>query len=187
MAFPGDSVVKNPPANARDIGLIPGSGRSPGGGHDNLLLYSCLGNPTDRGTWQATVHGVAKRQTRLSKWACKHTQWLKHCIQNSTLVILPWNKQFFCFQHRATIEAVLRDKEGKAALRILSTCSLTTTCIQERLDCPATGPHSAKDPWIWNSCERTGHAWSQTVHLGLPDLANKNTEWPAKLSLINNE
>ena len=51
-------VVKNSLANAgevRDIGSIPGSGRSPGGGHGNLLRYSCLGNPTDRGAWLATV------------------------------------------------------------------------------------------------------------------------------------
>ena len=61
-------VVKNPPANAgdgRDVGLIPGSGRSPGGGNGNLLQYSCLENPMDRGAWQATVHRVAKSWTRL--------------------------------------------------------------------------------------------------------------------------
>ena len=52
-------MVKNPPANAGDSGdsgLIPGSGRSPGGGNGNLLQYSCLGNPMDRGAWWATVH-----------------------------------------------------------------------------------------------------------------------------------
>ena len=56
-------VVKNLPANAgdmRDAGLIPGSGRSPGGGQGNTLQYSCLENPMDRGAWQATVHRVAK-------------------------------------------------------------------------------------------------------------------------------
>ena len=58
--FPGGSVVKNPPANAKVMGLIPGSGRSLGEGNGNLFYYSCLGNPTDRGAWQATVHGVAK-------------------------------------------------------------------------------------------------------------------------------
>ena len=62
-------AVKNPPANAedvRDAGLIPGSGKSPGGGHGNPLQYSCLENFLDRGTSQDTVHGVAKSQTRLS-------------------------------------------------------------------------------------------------------------------------
>ena len=43
-----------------DEGLIPGSGRSPGGGNGNPLQYSCLGNPMDRGVWGTTVHGVAK-------------------------------------------------------------------------------------------------------------------------------
>ena len=58
------AVVKNPPANARDVGLISGSGRSPGVGNGNPLQYSCLGNPMDRGAWHAAVHGVAKNQTR---------------------------------------------------------------------------------------------------------------------------
>ena len=61
-------MVKNPLANAgniRDIGSIPGSRRSPGEGHENPLLYSCLENPMDRGAWRATVHGIAKSQTRL--------------------------------------------------------------------------------------------------------------------------
>ena len=57
---------KNPLANAREAGLIPGLGRSPGGGHGNPLQYSCLGNPMDRGAWRAIVHAVIKIQTRLS-------------------------------------------------------------------------------------------------------------------------
>ena len=60
-------MVKNSPANAgniRDMGLIPGLGRSPGGGHGNPLQYSCLENPVDREAWQVTVHGVTKSQTR---------------------------------------------------------------------------------------------------------------------------
>ena len=52
--------VKEPAWNAGDLGLIPGSGRSPGGGHGNPLQYSCLENPMDRGAWWATVHGVTK-------------------------------------------------------------------------------------------------------------------------------
>ena len=63
-------VVKKPPANAgdlRDVGLIPGSGRSPRGGHGNPLQYSCLENPTDRGAWWAIVHRVTKIRTRLKQ------------------------------------------------------------------------------------------------------------------------
>ena len=63
-------VVKNLPANAgdeREVNSIPGSGRSPGGGHGNPLQYSCLENPMGRGAWQATVHGVARSQTQLNQ------------------------------------------------------------------------------------------------------------------------
>ena len=61
-------VVKNPPANAGDVkdaGLIPGLGRSPGGGYGNPLQYSCLENPMDRGDWRATVLRVAQSRTGL--------------------------------------------------------------------------------------------------------------------------
>ena len=58
--FPGGTVVKNMPANAGDMGSIPGWGRSPEEGNGSPLQYSCLGNPMDRRAWQATVPGVAK-------------------------------------------------------------------------------------------------------------------------------
>ena len=60
--FPGSSVVKNLPTNA-EVGLSPGSGRSPGEGNGNPLQYSCLENSMDRGAPQATVNGVAKSKT----------------------------------------------------------------------------------------------------------------------------
>ena len=59
-------VVENTPANAGDargVGLIPGSGRPPGGGHSNPFQYSCLENSMGRGAWRATVHGVAESDT----------------------------------------------------------------------------------------------------------------------------
>ena len=74
-------VVKNPPASAgdiRDAGLIPGSGRSPGGRHGDSLQYSFLENPMDRGAWWATMHRIAKTQT-----------WLKRL---STRVLHTWEK-----------------------------------------------------------------------------------------------
>ena len=74
-------VVKNPPANAGDIGdvgSVPVLGRFPGGGHGNPLQYSYLENPMDRGAWRATVHGVTKSLTGLM-WLRTHTH--KRCIR----------------------------------------------------------------------------------------------------------
>ena len=76
MGFPGGTVVKNLPANAgnlRDAGSVPRSRRSHGGGNGNPLQYSCMGNPMDRGAWQATIHGVTKSQKRLSTHILSYT------------------------------------------------------------------------------------------------------------------
>ena len=62
MDFPSDSVVKNLPANAGDLGLIPGLGRSSGEENDNPFQYSWLGNPMDRGTWLSAVHGPGHKR-----------------------------------------------------------------------------------------------------------------------------
>ena len=61
--FPGSSDGNESACSVGDLGLIPGLGRSPGEGNGNPLQYSCLGNPTDGGAWQATVHGVTKNRT----------------------------------------------------------------------------------------------------------------------------
>ena len=82
--FPGCTVIKNPPANvgdARDVGLIPGWGTSPGRGNGNPLWYSCLGNPTDRGAWW--VHGVAKSRTQLSTHTRNVWRWGYHIFPHS--------------------------------------------------------------------------------------------------------
>ena len=70
LDLPGGSDGIESACNVGDLGSIPGSGRSLGGGHGNPRQYSCLENPTDRGARQATVHGVAKSRTRLSDLAC---------------------------------------------------------------------------------------------------------------------
>ena len=64
--FPGCSLGKESACNAGDPGSIPGSGRSPEGGHGNPLQVSCMNNPMDRGPWWATVYEVAMSQTQLS-------------------------------------------------------------------------------------------------------------------------
>ena len=66
LGFPGGSEGKASACNAGDLGSIPGLGRSPREENGNPLQYSCLENPMDRGAWWASVHGVAKSQTRLS-------------------------------------------------------------------------------------------------------------------------
>ena len=68
-SVPGGTVVKNLPANAGDMGLIPGWERSPGVGNSKPFQYSCLENPMDRGALRATVHRVSKSLTWLSYWA----------------------------------------------------------------------------------------------------------------------
>ena len=68
--FQGATSGKESASNAgdiREVGLIPGLGRSPGEGHGNPLQYSCLGNPLDRGPWWATVHRVTKSQIRVKR------------------------------------------------------------------------------------------------------------------------
>ena len=70
--FPGSSDGKVSAYNAGDLGSIPGSGRCPGEGNDNPLQYSCLENPMDQEAWWATVHGVAKSQTRLTSLHYSH-------------------------------------------------------------------------------------------------------------------
>ena len=64
QGFPGGSAAKNPPANAGDMGSIPGSGRPPREGNGNPLQYTSLGNPRDRGAWQSTICGVTKESDR---------------------------------------------------------------------------------------------------------------------------
>ena len=88
-------VVKNPSANAGDIrhsALIPGVGRPHGGGHGNPPRYSCLQNPTDRGAWRATVHRVAKSQTRLeqlSTHAVQEDLFVYIFVFNSLYLLIP--------------------------------------------------------------------------------------------------
>ena len=86
--FPGGSEVKASAYIVGDLGLIPGSGRSPGEGNGNTLQYSCLENPMDGGAWWATVHGVAKSQTRLSDFTHSLTFWNNKMLQAHLIYIL---------------------------------------------------------------------------------------------------
>ena len=116
ISFPGSSEVKESACSAGDLGSIPGLGRSPGEGNGTPLQYSCLENPMDRGAWRATVHGVAKSQTRLSNWTELEKPWLWlygsltakwylcfliHC--------LGWSQLFFQEQWSFNFVAVVND------------------------------------------------------------------------------
>ena len=90
--FPGGSVVKNLPANARDAGSISQFRRSPGEGNSNTLEYTCLGNPMDRGAWRATVYGVTKSWARLSVWACMSYIFLPPSMNHKSSKVTEWEK-----------------------------------------------------------------------------------------------
>ena len=72
-------MVKNPPAKAGDVGLIPGLGRSPRGENGDIFQYSCLENPMDRGAWQATVHGIAELDMTEHIHILTGVRWTPHC------------------------------------------------------------------------------------------------------------
>ena len=82
-------VVKNPPANARDTGLIPWWGRSPGGGHGNPPQYSCLENSMDRGAWWAMDHRVAESRTHTHRYRCILTHTHTHTHTHTELALPP--------------------------------------------------------------------------------------------------
>ena len=85
MGFPGGSDDKKSACNARDLGSIPGSGRSPGEGTGNPLQYSYLENSMDRGAWRAIVHGVAKSQIKLSDfYSLTQVHGMLHGIRKRT-------------------------------------------------------------------------------------------------------
>ena len=92
-------VVKEPTCQCRrhrDVGSVPGSGRSPGGGHSNPLRYSCLENPRDREAWRATVHVVANSWTWLKRLSTAHHHRLqKYSSVNSFFFLETWQSTWF--------------------------------------------------------------------------------------------
>ena len=105
-------VVKNPPASAgdiRDIGSIPGSGRSPRGGYGNPIQYSCLENPMDRGVWRAAVQRVAKSWTWLKRLSTQADRWFgKGQWGVSRMGALMLSGQFLCLIWRHKTEPPCR-------------------------------------------------------------------------------
>ena len=132
--FPGGSVIKSLWANAGDTGSVPRSGRPPGEGNGNPLQYSCLGNPMDRGAWQATVHGVVvKNQTRLNDSLTTKVTSVQHQLGNgetlwtemteySYLPLLTWSHYWGAAQRWAW--------ETKTKLPTFQTTHFTTRELQ---------------------------------------------------------
>ena len=120
LGFPGSSDAKESACNVGGLGLTLGLGRSPGGGHCNSLQSSCLENSIDRGTWQATVHGVTKSQTRLST-APHRRQDLRHsCLLQETHSLRPLLQATPSSQHNLTTKGGrgwgVRNSDGSKGL-----------------------------------------------------------------------
>ena len=129
-------VVKNPSANAgdiRDVGSIPGLGRSPGEGHGNLLQYSCLENPMDRGALRMTVHGVAKSWT-----------WLER-LGTHALTLCPdlCIKTHLCFLFCSKLAASM-SLSPPAVTSLIPQASLS---LQEGLSAAVLCPHAKPPPF----------------------------------------
>ena len=129
-------VAKNPPANAGDGGLIPGSGRSPGGGHGSPLQYPCLENSMHRRAWRATVHRVTKSQAQLSMcaWLCMrvHTHTHTHTHTHSRL------PASFDFPHRTWDPTSL------------TRAQISVSCIG-RQSLNHSKAREVHDPWIYSA------------------------------------
>ena len=97
-------MVKNPPANTGDVGLIPGSGRSPREGNGNPLQYSCLEKPMDRGAWRATVHRISKSQTQ-PKWLGMHAHTIANTLRWFRAHMIYWNAYSIGFQLRDRVQS----------------------------------------------------------------------------------
>ena len=112
MGFPGGSEVKASASNAGDLGSICGSGRSPGEGNGNPLQCSCLGNPLDRGSWWATVHGIAR------SWA-----WLSDETTAAAIILAVGHSTTAKVTNRVTIpfttETVLDQWQRRSLLRVV--------------------------------------------------------------------
>ena len=126
-SFPGGSVLKNMPANAGDMGSIPGLGRPLGEGNDNLLQYSCLENLIDKGAWWATVYGVTRvRHDLVAKPPPSRCIWslvsLPYCnslfpILFNKISLAAFNKSQVTFRFKWELESLgkwnVKNKKGR--------------------------------------------------------------------------
>ena len=129
-------MVKNQPANAGDLGSIPGSGRSPGEWNGYPLQCSCLENSMDRGAWQAIVHGVTKSQTWLNN---QHTHINQYKLPYSERItwLHPFSEESMCFKEQRSTHAGKSMSEIAALERDLIPLSRTMRSFPAlSLSCP---------------------------------------------------
>ena len=135
--FPGGSEVKVSASNAGDLGSIPGLGRSPGEGNGNPLQYSCPENPMDGGAWWATVHGVAKSQTRLSDFTSPIHLTMKKWLMHESIQGSHSTSDYECeLQSRKACYSFSR-KYGDN--HIYFACMLSRSVMSRSLDCSLPG------------------------------------------------
>ena len=170
--FPGGSVVKNQSANAgdvRDVGLIPGLGRSPGVGNGNPLQCSCLKIPMDRGALWSTDHGVAKSKTQLIDWEHTHTllkSWPTPGLDGEVLS--------GCQAQAGGLWSRIAANDKVLKLGVLSGLEGLPWWLRQeriRLQCwrPTFNPWVGKIPW--------GRKWQPTPHTCLENSMYRGTWW----------
>ena len=146
MGFPGGLDGKESAYNEKDLGQIPGSGRSPGEGNGNPFQYCCLGNRMDRGAWQATVHGVTKRQTQSSDKHFHFTFTLK-MLTATCWVVKRW-LTFLGFSSCQSV-ATFRNNEHKGEVMLISVplnrCFRIKRQNNFRLVCSSSQFHGGKE------------------------------------------
>ena len=162
-------MVKTLPVNegdARDMNLIPALGRSPGVGNGNPLLYSCLGNPMDRGAQQGTVHGAAQSQTQLSLHATRSASDFPQYFLRTYLSKAPRERR--CSRNQRL------KRQDVHAVHETRNASQDSLAIRRVIEC-ASGPQQSRSDWELLNCKEMGFMWIKTPR------RNRQFQWPSAL------
>ena len=194
-------MVENPPANAGDVrivGSVPGLGRSPGGGPGNPLQYSCLENPTDRGPWRATVHGVAKKcLLGCSPWSRKESDTAcrgEECFNQfsvpaplslgPSLISAPFLSHL-CFKMASSLVYLYRPGRGQEEG---SAQSLQHLARGPKLCCILAGPREGQPVHLRGrfTCSpgprRTPARRRRWIHTAVPSISSHSTTPPLAMT-----
>ena len=178
--LPGAASGKEHGCNAgdvRDLGSVPGSGRPPGGGHSNPPPYSCLENPTDRGAWRATVHGVTESWTRLSDLASQQAQPYtdRHSCNTHTCTHM-YHSRMHTFTHSCVHTDTLTLHSHPTSLSHIHTphhhqrlLTDSRNCAQNRTSAHRSPPHACRR----RRSHKDTHAHSPTRPARTPQREDK--------------